>query len=321
MPSLSASNRPVEKLVATLDDALGLLEAFSPPGVSVPVAGVSPASLLEHCLELCEQRGAVEPEPVRLVHHFACTGGSLICKCLAAMPSAQVLSEVDPLSPLGHDPEKLRFAPTDMVTLMRQSTRGTSAELSVAMFLRGLAAIHAEATLMGQRLVLRDHAHSHFCVGTAIPDRPSLREIVASALPVLSVVTVRHPVDSFLSLTANRWLHFQPATFDEYCGRYLAFLRAYEGVPRVRYEDFVAQPRETMRALCALLRLPYLDQFVELFTAFRMTGDSGRGGNVIESKPRRALEESQAREWRASSRFRELAAELRYDALEGGGAE
>ena len=92
-------------------------------------------------------------------------------------------------------------------------------------------------------------------------------------------------------------------------------------MPGVRYEVFVAQPRETMRALCALLRQPYLDQFVELFTAFRMTGDSGRGGNVIESKPRRPLEESQAREWRASSRFRELAAGLGYDALEDDAAQ
>lgn len=312
-PPLPAPQRPVERLVATLDDALGLLEEFSGTGDLAPLAEGSAASLLDQCMALCEQRRAIEPEPIRIVHHFACTGGSLICKCLAAMPNTQVLSEVDPLSTLPRDPEKLRFAPTDMVTLMRQSTRGTSAELTIELFLGSLAAIYAETTRSGQRLILRDHAHSHFCVGEEIPERPGLRAIVASAFPVLSVVTVRHPLDSFLSLSANRWRHFLPATFDEYCRRYLAFLGIYEGVPRVRYEDFVARPEQAMSALCERLELPFADSFLELFSVFRMTGDSGRGGNVIESKPRRPLEKGEADEWRDSPHYRQLSLLLGYD--------
>ena len=44
-----------------------------------------------------------------------------------------------------------------------------------------------------------------------------------------------------------------PATFDEYCRRYLAFLDAYAGVPVVRYEDFVASPQRAIERVADFL--------------------------------------------------------------------
>jgi len=241
----------VEALATALDEALELLHDFRQESGGVALRADQPASLLDQCVALCSEYVASPQEPVRTVHHFACTGGSLLCKCIAAMPNTQVLSEVDPLSTLGTNPDVHRFAPTDMIQLMRQSTRGVNPQVLIELFLSNLDIIHDDAAKAGQRLVLRDHAHSHFCSGPDIPDRPTFRAMVQQRLPVLSVLTVRHPIDSYLSLQANGWLHFEPHTFDEYCRRYLAFLACHEDVTVIKYEQFTQQPHETMREVCA----------------------------------------------------------------------
>ena len=40
---------------------------------------------------------------IHTVHHLACTGGTVISKCLAAMPKVALVSEVNPLNRFGND--------------------------------------------------------------------------------------------------------------------------------------------------------------------------------------------------------------------------
>lgn len=301
-----------DKLTAALDEALALLSETA--YVRVPIANDNdaPASLLQQCVELCEQHEAVvASEPIRTIHHFACTGGTLISKCIAAMPNTQLLSEVDPLSTMQAKAQK--FAPTDIVTLMRQSTRGVSPELIIDLFLKNLKTIYLESVRLGQRLILRDHAHSHFCIGGEIPERPSFRQIVASNFELFSLVTVRHPIDSFLSLESMKWLHFSPKTFDEYCKRYIAFLHSYKGVPIIRYEDFVHAPNDIMNNVCELLKISFNEQFCDLFSVIKMTGDSGRKGNIIEPRARRPVTVQLSEEIEASENFQVLCEFLQYE--------
>ncbi|MGO9037276.1 MAG: sulfotransferase family protein [Steroidobacteraceae bacterium] len=308
-PPISA---PIDQLTTALNDALDLLKEFSNGSQTATVPRQNPASLLEQCRALCAQHQAATPDPIRLVHHFACTGGTLISKCIATMPNVQLLSEVDPLSTTPDQPIKPRFAASDMVTLMRQSTRGVNQDFIIEMFLNNLELIHANTVKLGQRLILRDHAHSHFCLGGEIPERPSLSAMVSSRFPVRSVVTVRHPLDSFLSLEANGWVHFTPSTFDEYCKRYLTFLRTYHGVAIIKYENFVDAPEKTMRNLCFQLDIPYLDKFVDLFSVFELTGESGRSGDSIQHQPRRTVGKQLERELEQSSHYRILVDRLAY---------
>jgi hypothetical protein len=303
----------LQKLSETLDDALRLLDGV-PINADTGIAlEECPESLLAQCLALCEQHQISGSEPIRLVHQFACAGGTLMSKCIAAMPNTQLISEVDPLSTLLDYPEQNAFSPTDMVALMRNSTRGASTELIVEMFLNNLGIVYTDAISTGQRLILRDHAHSHFCHGCEIADRPTLGAIVSSKFPTLEVVFVRHPIDSYLSLQLNGWLHFRPGTFDEYCKRYIAFLRAYDGVPIIRYEDFVRSPREIMTEVCDVLDLRFSPDFIDLFDVYRLSGDSGRGSNVIAQRPRRAVEQAFSNEVGESAHFRYLCDMLSFD--------
>ena len=304
----------VVNLSAALDEALSLLKDSSYGRVPLSQPNDTPASLLQQCVELCAQHEAViASEPIRTIHHFACTGGTLICKCIAAMPNTQLLSEVDPLSTMLQSKEP-QFAPTDLITLMQQSTRGVEPELVIELFLKNLKVIHSESVRLGQRLILRDHAHGHFCLGAAIPDRPDFLQIVAVRFETLSLVTVRHPLDSFLSMEALGWLNFSPRTFDEYCKRYIAFINVYKEVPIIRYEDFVQTPNDIMNNICELLKIPFNDQFTDLFGVFSLTGDSGRKGNSIALRPRRPVSKELAAEVAASENYDILCNRLQYGA-------
>ena len=283
-------------LLDSLDEAEDLLRGLD---VEMRAGAASPAAatLLQQCLDLC-QSDATDIEPVRTIHHLSCTGGTLISKCVSAMPNVQMLSEVDPLSPLaaGGTHATNRFAPADMGLRLRTASRPAPPDTLVKLFRAELVVAHEEACRKGYHLVLRDHTHSHYLVGPAVPRRPSLRDLVASILPVRSVLTVRNPFDSFASLRNNQWVQFEPGTFDEYCRRYLCMLDAYADVPRVRYEDVLASPHSELQGICTSLELPYSECWAETFSAIQMTGDSGRKSDTLEPRPRRPeslqLEES-----------------------------
>lgn len=249
------------------------------------------------------------PAPLRTLHHFACTGGTLVAKCVAALPAVQLLSEVDPLS--RYEPPG-DFTPTDMVLLLRRSSQGASDALLAELFDAQVRVLHRDAARRGLQLVLRDHAHSHFCHGRTVEERPTLRELMPAGIPLLSLVTVRHPLDSFASLARAGWLHFEPPSVDAYCRRYHLFLDRHGGVPVLRYEDFVAAPQAAMQRLCQALQLGYDAGFTQRFGRFRLSGDSGRSGESIAARPSHpeavALETQAAR----SEAFHRLVHRLGY---------
>lgn len=280
------------KLASVLDEAFEIVRGYADLSGQDTLPVQSPGSLLDQCLRLCTQVGPGASEPIRILHQFACTGGTLFTKCLAAMPNVQALSEVDPLSTLQFDDVSPHFFhPTDLIALMRQSTRGVDDRLLVRMFLDGVELILEDCTGKGQRLLMRDHSHSHYCHGAQIRERQTLREILGSRFAVLSAITCRHPLDSYLSLVTMGWTTYRPAGLEEYCRRYHAFLDDHAELPLFRYEDFIRTPHQQMRSLCSQLQLPYSDDFADRFVIFRLSGDSGRRGGVIAERPPRPVED------------------------------
>lgn len=270
---------------------------------------------LPSLLELCEKYIAADRqqlhEPVRLIHHFACTGGTLITKCLACSPNIQVLSELDPLSTKA--PGAGLYNPTDLIQLLENSNRSVSMNDKLTLFLASFDTLYTSSLRKGLRLLIRDHTHSHFCVGNQLPERPTLGDIFAGRFPTLSAVTIRHPLDSWLSLKNNDWIEFNPATPEEYAKRYLAFLEKYAGTPLFKYENFVESPDETLAELCRELDFPYPPDYRELFGAHRFSGDSGRRGSVISPRQRRSLDDNALETAKASKSFVSLCEKLEYD--------
>ncbi|MBK5938452.1 sulfotransferase family protein [Halochromatium roseum] len=293
-----------------IDDALELLHDYADQATGDDQDLALPLpSLLEQCQQLLAEAGVHEPPPVRTLHHLACTGGTLISRCLAAQPNSWVLSEVDPLSPFVPG----GFLPTDLIGLSRFSSRPASIETQAELFCAGLRVLYEQAIHQGQQLILRDHSHGQFNFGEAVVERPTLRELVSRNYPVLSVISVRHPLDSYLSLQETGWVqHFSPPTLAEYARRYLSFLDAYDDCEFIRYEDFVASPDTEMARLCSLFGLSFDPDFQQTFSAIHLSGDSGRRGDVIRPRPRRAYAPSLVQEAKDAEPFMTLLDRLDY---------
>lgn len=251
-------------------------------------------SLLEQCGELFHADKTDEPEPIRTIHHFAGSGGTLVSKCLAAMPNSQVLSEVNPYSGLAFHGG--RFFPTDLIRLVKAGSRGADDSLVASIFLGGLREVYDDCNRKGLYLILRDHSHGQYCLGSEVPKTPALRTLLRTEYPCLSVVTVRNPVDSYLSLIANGWRHFTPFSLDEYCRRYECFLDDHNDVTIYRYEELVENSVETMQCICSTLKISFVTGFEEIFPVHTLSGDSGRKGNRIEYRERRSIPEKVKKE-------------------------
>lgn len=299
-----------DDLRASIEETLALLDAYTGPGAAGAGDAALP-SLLAQCRDRVAANAAAGPQPVALLHHFACTGGTLISRAIAAQPNVVLLSEVDPFStlPLSWP----RYAPTDIIMLAQTGLRKLPARVIGDIFMAGLTTLHRHLQAEGRRLVLRDHAHSQFCTEADPAARPLLSDLVGGAFETRRAVSVRHPLDSHLSLRVQGWLHFRPATLEEYARRYGLFLDAHAGVPLLRYEDFLAAPEAETEALAGTLDLPVNPGWPDLMSVTKLSGDSGRKGAAIAPRPRRPLPEGAAAEAAASPAYAALCARLGYD--------
>ena len=244
-------------------------------------------SLLSQCEIRCEALANTPAEPVRTLHHFACSGGTVMSRAIAAQSNITLLSEVDPLSTLT---EKITgFAPSDVIGLARSGVGRMPDEVIIETFLASLEALFDNLSLIGRCLVLRDHAHSQFCTDIQPDSRPSLRKILSDRFALRSVVTVRHPLDSYLSLISNGWTHFTPFTLEEYSKRYLMFLDEYSDLPVFLYEKFTIEPDKIIQEISQALNISYTANWQDLLPIIALSGDSGRKGNVINGRPRKLV--------------------------------
>lgn len=274
-------------------------------------SGLNLLAVLNETQSLCERAVKDNRQRISSIHHFACSGGTLLSRCLASQPNVALLSEIDPLSPI----PLLRpdFAPYDLLRTMQTGPRPLGSEDVEDIFLNYLKSVQDHAASSGYRVVIRDHTHSHFCMKQSPDERPTVRDILARAFTPLSLVTVRHPIDSFLSLRKKKWVMFEPGTLEEYCNRYMLFLNRYSGIPIVRYEDFVDEPDAVARKMCGLLGLSYAEDWRSILVHVRLSGDSGRSGDEIRARPRRPVPAALVEESTFSESYRALCDRLGYD--------
>lgn len=246
---------------------------------------------------------------LRTLHHLACTGGTVISKAVAAQPNVVLLSEVDPFSPLG---DIYSFRPTDMIGLAKVGSRAANSETQAKLFEASIDVLTKDASVQGTYLILRDHSHSKYSYGSDIGSYPGLFALLSDSYELKSAVTVRNPIDSYISLRENGWIHFTPSTFDEYCRRMLVFIDDHTEIPIFRYEDFIMQPQEIGAALCSTLGLPFNPDFAHLMSAISLSGDSGRKGAKLELRPRREVPEELAKDIVGSPHHEKLAKRLGY---------
>ena len=307
------------KFIDCLQDAVRLLE--DDPAINH--AGVDHAliykaserfdlALFEKWSEFFEPSLERKP-PVRVIHHLSCTGGTLISKCLAGLPNVALLSEVNPASEIHMKYLPRGFAPTDLLSLAKRGNFPHTDELSEEIFRAEITVLANHAKQFGKHLVIREHSHTDFLEGEILNGASTVRKFLQEEHPLLSVVTVRHPVDSYLSLVKLGWNRFIPNTFDEYCRRCTLFINQNEDFPTYKYEDFVNDPLAEMKRMCQSLELPFNEGFLDVFDLGTLSGDSGRTSHIIEKRERRKFDYEFQKEVNESSSYQDLCKLMGYE--------
>lgn len=220
------------------------------------------------------------PATIRLLHHLARSGGTLLAKALGCMQGVVLLSEINPrwaeiparFAPMTHwlDPRVQAAAwhglisPAEAESLAIEGPRGFA-------FLIGLLAERAEAR--GGHLLIRDWSHLDFHAWPFLA-APSGQLSIVRALEghfrLLRAASWRHPAPQWQSLKKVTG-HPDPASYLAGC---LGFAAAVAPLGPVRHEDFTRDPEAALRALCDRLELDYDPGWRERWFAYdKVTGD------------------------------------------------
>lgn len=268
--------------------ANGLLEQHGLSGSETLEAGLDPASLLQSAQSLLADAPVCPRPVVRSLHHMACSGGTMIAGVIAGQTNVRLLSELNPFST--QTDLKHLFRPSDVSFQARHGVRPVTQRTVHRLFVAEIDVLLQDAHENGFYLVLRDHSHSAYCLGIGPQDGPPLVEILRDAFPTRPLVTVRHPLDCYLGLLANGWLHFEPRSLGEYCKRVALFLDDHSHAPLQRYEDMFADPEAWFEQACGFLELNFgADVLVPDHRKISVSGGSGRQSSAIAARPRRPV--------------------------------
>lgn len=249
---------------------------------------------------------------VRLLHMMARSGGTIIAKCIGVMPRVVMLSEVHPAVPgLMHTPstkktknalgvlwsfDPLRQADQWYGLLTAEDKDRIRASRSVLPFDESVAMIERRARDRGLALVIRDWAHLDFLGEPFLPDPPGRFAAVGTLAPrfrLLRAITVRHPIDQWLSMRNLPMLR-EEIPLEAYLRGCRRFAEEAVKLGFTRFEDFAADPQRHVRELCSQLELEFDAGFVQRWPGYKtITGDVGgsRAQTSISPPARRAVEE------------------------------
>lgn len=321
MTSDLKNNKHFDRLKVELDGVTKIITSsripdilsVSPSAKSLITQVQETDSLLERCSRIVEKDIEPKKPTLRLIHHFACSGGTLISKCISALPSVYLLSEMHPHSINHMGGGKPKYLPSDLITMARYANFPSINEFSKKIFVENIKYAAKYIEERGGILVLREHTHIDYCVGERKEFIPTVDKYLSEHFVLKHLVTVRNPIDSYSSLVTNNWVQHSPSSFDEYCKRLLSFLEQYPAKYVIRYEDFVENPDKIMKKICKLLSLPFDDRYRDIFDVFSVTGDSGRKSHNIGPRERRPLGEEFIEEIKLSKSFKKIVKLLKYE--------
>jgi len=246
----------------------------------------------------------------RVISHQACTGGTLISRFLASYRKVALISEVSPDGP----DQFVRFDPFMPISQLGSLNVVESRKQRDALFMDQLALAQRWCRISDRSLILREHAHSTYMV-SARKIRGIQRCIPAGAV-TKSVITVRHPLSSYLSLIKS--FPHEYLDFNHYCERYINYISKNASVPRFRYEDFCQNAGESAGKILAALDLKARDLGIQDdWASVSLTGNSGRHRDstviVIPTVEKEAISQGE-KLGRVSPPYQQLCDLLDYDA-------
>ena len=209
-----------------------------------------------------------------LIHHMARTGGTVICKCVAAMSGVALLSEIHPKGMTEYHPVLQAVKWHQLVPL--DEARRLAVECP-GDFERCMGAVLRHAVDRGVALVIRDWNHLDFTgVPYMQPDyRLSCYDALTAIAPTRHAATVRHPVAQWRSLMRLPMMSDVALSREDFLVGYHRFAIEAAQAGFIRYEDFTRDPDGELRKLCDMLGIAFDPDYRGRWHAVRtITGDS-----------------------------------------------
>ena len=252
---------------------------------------------------------------LRIIHHWPCSGGTLISKCIASLPNIIFLNEVHPYAYLRHMKiDETEYLPTDIIRQLSFKRNGRNSNLCNAAFAGAVKEINKKTCEMNNYLLIRDHSYIDYFVGPFPRKNSLIHELFSESNQLLRIFTVRHPLDSWLSLKLNQWdKAVQFNSFDEYCLRIKIMIEAMKDVPIIYYEKFCINPEMVMRHISKSLEIKFHKSFLNNFNSINLSGDSGRKSQDIIPRERREAESQFKKNIMICENFLEICNMLNYD--------
>lgn len=168
-------------------------------------------------------------------------------------------------------------------------------------------------------LLLRDWSHIdyHGIPYTKPTMQPRIVEALAEQFEIVRTATVRHPIDTYLSLMNLAIMHNRPLPVRQYLDGCERFAEEAASIGFIRYEDFTNRPEDTLRTICERLDMPFDATYAERWAANdHVTGDTtGTRGGKSEIRPleRRRADDKIIEAFRAIDSYRRIKVLLGYE--------
>jgi predicted O-linked N-acetylglucosamine transferase (SPINDLY family) len=267
---------------------------------------------VENLIEVSREDAMRDPDKkntkptIRILHHMARSGGTVISKCLGCMEDVILLSEIHPLGLRWFNPLYQAqawfhlFTPQQIEMIQRNG--GNSFENAIPL-------IYEKCLQHGKTLVIRDWSHLDF-VGIPFLEKPSYKpltpKVLSNEFDIVSTATVRHPIDEWLSLRSLRSFQWK-ITLEEFLRGYLRFAEYFSQTGFIRYEDFTESPEKEMKLLCKCLCMGFDPAFKKKWWKYTtITGDNNsvRGhSREIKRVPRKTMEAGLIREFERNADY------------------
>lgn len=253
---------------------------------------------------------------IRILHHLARSGGTLISKCLGSMKDVVLFSEVHPDAMKFINPVQQAIEWHGLVS--KAEARAWRMK-DAALFVQMCVLAEYRASTRGAKVVLRDWSHIDY---HGLPyQRPTMRsrivEVLKDRFEIVQTSTVRHPIDTYLSLMKLPIMQNIPFSIKMYLDGCLAFAEYAVQTGFLRYEDFTHAPDEHLRTLCERLELEFDPGYAQRWQTYEhITGDiTGTRGGKSEIRPlkRRPADAQLVAQFRSYDSYAKIKELLGYD--------
>lgn len=244
------------------------------------------------------------------IHHGACTGGSIISQILSTSTNSALISEINPFYFVKSMEENLRFDPQNILNDLQVNSEQLEHKEALVHFSSQMMIALRHCDNLSINLFLRDHSHSTFnfrnrdikFFGNKWESKflyalQSIQSNKTNSLPnflnAIPFISVRHPLDSYISLRERGWLNAycgDKKNIDEYCKSLLRFQNYFCDKKQaivIRYEDICDDFRLYLPKFFEKLNLDFKLPSLNNINKMMVSGKSGRQSLGIAKRGRR----------------------------------